>query len=148
VVTQLPRIFVVTEETILTDIAIAYTVPRSFDETLQSVRRALVDGGLEVIADLDLSSYVDRALGVDMPACIVLCVWSRGQLEEELLTEATLPGMLPFHVVISARGNHTTIHIPGSLPRGVLSPLVQAPVTAIQACLARTLDRIAMRQCS
>jgi len=136
----------VAEETILTDSATTYFVPESFDVALQSVRRALADDGLDVIAELDLSRSIEHMLGVDNPPCTVLCVWCPSQLEEKVLAAGPLPGLLPFHVVISARGSHTEIYILSPLPGDALPPRIQAPVRAIQARLSRTLDRIAMRQ--
>jgi hypothetical protein len=136
---------VVVDETILTESATAYSVPESFDVVVQSVRRALAVDGFHVIAELDLSGYIERMLGIGMLACAALCVCSQGQLEEELVAAGAMPGLLPLHVVISARGSHTEIHILGLLPEEALPPRTYAPVTAIQTRLSRTLDRIAMR---
>src|SRR5204863_2819079 len=100
-----------------TDAATTYFSPQPFDTALRSVRRALAENGLDVIQELNLSRSLERTLGVATPACTVLCVWSFRQLEDMMLDQAPMPGLLPLHVVISPRGSQTDIHILGSLPQ-------------------------------
>ena len=130
-----------------TDGATTYLMQQPFEAGLRSVRRALAESGLDVVEELNLSRSIERMLGIVTPACTVLCVWSFRQLEEMILDQELMPGLLPLHVVVSARGNQTDIHVMGLLPcDGTLPSSTLAPVIAMQTYVARTLDKIAMRQ--
>lgn len=131
----------------LTDGAITYFMQQPFEAGLRSIRLALAESGVDVIEELNLSRSIERMLGIVTPACTVLCVWTLRQLEEMTLEKEPMPGLLPLHVVVSARGNQTDIHVMGLLPcNGAVPANTIAPVVAMQTYLARTLDRIAMRQ--
>lgn len=125
-----------------TEGAVTYFVPDCFRVALSFVRRALANDGFDVTQELDLSRSIELMLGVVTAPCTVLCVWRPAEFEDK----ASMTALLPLHVVVSAQGGHTEIHIPGSLSCEGLPSSVLAPVTATQSHLARTLDRIAMRR--
>ncbi len=88
-----------------------YSIPEPFDKAVKSLRRALAEAGLKITGELDLSAHLRRRLLVDTPPCLVLFA---GPATPALYWPSGHPGaaaLTPLHLVISARGSQTEIHV-------------------------------------
>jgi len=115
-----------------------YHIPEPFLDAVQTVRRTLVEAGLKITGELNMSERLQRRLQVDTPPCHVLFVGSSAPLSRDVL-------YTPLHVVISARGPHSEIHI-------LRVPLLQdakepdlAELGRLRAEIGCAIERIAMR---
>jgi len=123
--------------------AFTYLLPEPYETALKILRRALADGGIEVVEVLDLSRTIRGMLGVEMHGCTVLCI----SADKDLHALAATTGLLPLHVAIAPRGRHAEVHVLAPLQQvETLPSAAMAPVIAIQARLSQVLDRIAMRE--
>lgn len=101
-----------------------YSIPVPFDHAVQSLRTALGEAGLKITGQLDVSARLQCRLLVNTPPCLVLFAGP----------PATLT---PLHIVVSARGLRTEIHLLKIPPTGEMG--------LFRARLSRALEKIAMR---
>src|SRR5579864_35164 len=96
--------------------ATTYSIPESFEAALKLIRAALYRAGLSVPGELDISGRIQRSLGIGMAPCRILYVCSK-QSSLEVTNVCPAVGIfLPLHLVVSARGEQTEIHVLASLP--------------------------------
>ena len=125
--------------------ATTYSIPESFDAALKLIRAALVRAGLGVVGELDISGRIQRSLGIVMAQRKVLYVWSK-QSSLEAINMCPVVGIfLPLHLVVSARGKQTEIHLLASLPSNSGAPPFSA-VNGLQDEVSRTIEKIAMQR--
>ena len=115
-----------------------YHIPEPFHDAVEMVRRTLVEAGLKITGQLNMSERLQRRLQVNTPPCHVLFVGPSVPLSRDIV-------YTPLHVVISARGSHSEIHI-------LRVPLLQdatepdlAEVGRLRAEVGCAIERIAMR---
>ena len=124
-----------------------YSIPESFDEAARSLRRVLAEAGLKITGELDLSGHLQRRLLVDTPPCLVLFA---GPATPVLDGPAGHPGaaaLAPLHIVISARGSQTEIHVLRIPPPqdGAPDASAMAVLGRFRAQLAQAIEKIGMR---
>ena len=118
-----------------------YHVPLPFESAVKTLRRALAEAGLKVTMELNVSDRIRRRLLVGMSPCLILFA-SSTDLELETTGE-----LAPLHVVISAHGEHSEIHI----LRVIRSEEAAQPAPGVellkrlQSKIAQTIGTIAMR---
>ncbi|MEO8595900.1 MAG: hypothetical protein ABI759_21445 [Candidatus Solibacter sp.] len=114
-----------------------YYIPESFEEAVQSVRRTLVESGLRITGELNMSERLQRRLRVHTAPCQVLFVGPAAPLR-------TGAAFTPLHVVISERGAHAEIHIM-RVPAAEGAREGLAEIGPLRAQVAQAIERIAMR---
>jgi uncharacterized protein (DUF302 family) len=122
-----------------------YSVPEPFEAALKLIRAVLARAGLSVQGELDVSRRIQRSLGIGMARCKVLYVFSDQSLESiNIRPEVGI--ILPLHIVVSARGGQTEIHLLASLPSNSdnPAPALADPVNRLQDKISRAFEKIAM----
>jgi uncharacterized protein (DUF302 family) len=125
--------------------AATYAIPESFEEALKLIRAVLARAGLSVVGELDISGRIQRSLGIGMAQCKVLYVCSKQSILEAIDKCPAVGIFLPLHLVASARGEQTEIHLLASLPSNSGDPLVSA-VNGLQDEVSRAIEKIAMQR--
>jgi uncharacterized protein (DUF302 family) len=125
-----------------------YLIAGPFDKALKEIREALVRGGLSIVAELDVSTRVKRELGIGFIPCRILLVDSSCLLLEAATLDDSAAALFPLHLAVSDHGAQTLIHwISPGLTGGARLPAGSAvPLGKLQALVARSLERIAMRR--
>ena len=124
-----------------------YLLAQPFDEAVALLRGALADASLKVTGELNIAGRIRRSLRIGTTPCVVLFAGpdtAGGEAAEADSREAVLT---PLHVVASAKGRCTEVHILRVLPRedGPFSPVAMAAICGLQCRLSAALGRIAMR---
>jgi uncharacterized protein (DUF302 family) len=124
-----------------------YSIPEPFDEAVRSLRRVLADAGLKITGELDLSGRLQRRLLVDTPPCLVLFA---GPAPPVLLWPSGHPGtaaLTPLHIVVSARGLQTEVHVLRIPPPqdGEADASAMAVLGRFRAQLSQAIEKIGMR---
>ena len=88
-----------------------YCIPEPFDEAVRSVRRVLAEAGLKIIGQSDLSARLRHRLLVDTPPCLVLFAGLTMPMRNGPAGHPGAAALTPLHIVVSARGQQTEIHI-------------------------------------
>ena len=125
--------------------ATTYSIPEPVEEALKVIREALARAGLSVVGELDISRRIQRSLGIGMAQCKVLYVCSKQSMPEAINVCAAVGIFLPLHVVVSARGEQTEIHLLAFLSSNSGDPLVSA-VNGLQDEVSRAIEKIAMQR--
>jgi uncharacterized protein (DUF302 family) len=124
-----------------------YSIPEPFDEAVRSLRRVLSEAGLKITGELDLSARLQRSLLVDTPPCLVLFA---GLAAPVLHGPSGHPGaaaLTPLHIVVSARGAQTEIHVLKIPPPhdGLQDASPIAILGRFRAQLSQAIEKIGMR---
>ena len=125
--------------------ATTYSIPEPFDAALKLIRAALARAGLSVLGELDISGRIQRSLGIGMAQRRVLYVCSKQSSLEAINVCPGVGIFLPLHLVVSARGEQTEIHLLASLPSNSGDPLVSA-ANGLQDGVSRAIEKIAMQR--
>jgi uncharacterized protein (DUF302 family) len=125
--------------------ATTYSIPEPFDAALKLIRAALARAGLSVLGELDISRRIQRSLGIGMAQRRVLYVCSKQSCLEAINVCPWVGILLPLHLVVSARGGQTEIHLLSSLPPNSGDPLVSA-ANGLQDGVSRAIEKIAMQR--
>lgn len=114
-----------------------YCVAGSFEQTVQALREALIGEDLQLTGELDVSQRLREKLMVGSAPCRVLFVTAQTAGDPR---EAAL---LPLHIVISAAGSQTEIHMMRRLP----APDKQftTVLRLLQIRVAKAIEKIGMR---
>ena len=128
--------------------AITYLVPEPFEKALKILRKALLEGELQIQAEFDVSGRISRQLGVGLSPCRILCVDCPFLLLETVARDGSAIVLLPLHVVVSSRGPETAVYVPRSVSSNGIGFAFEAadPVNKLQARVSRILEKIAMRE--
>ena len=128
--------------------ATTYSIPESFEAALKLIRAALARAGLSVIGELDISGRIQRSLGIGMAQCKVLYVCSKQSILEAINVCPAVGIFLPLHIVVSARGEQTEIHLLASLlaDNDNPSPAVATPLNRFRDEISRAIEKVAMRR--
>jgi len=125
-----------------------YLIPEPFERALKLLRESLRKEGLSIPMELDLSRRVRRELGVRLLPCKVLCIDSPMVLVEAMAIDPAGAIFLPLHVVVTARGPQTLVHLasPATIRQAEVPVGVKAPLGRLQMRLASILQRLGGRQ--
>ena len=124
-----------------------YSVSEPFEQAVKSLRKALADGNLKLAGELDMSSRFRQRLLMSTAPCRVLFVTATPATFEELGADPRAAALTPLHIVVSARGAQTEIHLLRALPaqNGPLDRPTMAVFRQLQARIAHAVERIGMR---
>lgn len=124
-----------------------YSVLQPFEEAVKSLRRVLADGNLKLAGELDMSSRIRQRLLISTAPCRVLFVTATSAVFEKLGADPCAAALTPLHIVVSARGLQTEIHLLRSVPasNGPLDQPTTAAFRQLQARIAQAVERIGMR---
>jgi uncharacterized protein (DUF302 family) len=119
-----------------------------FTKALKLIRRTLLEGGLEIPAELDMANRIRKALRVDVPPCRVLCVDCPVALLEALALDRSAAVLLPLHLVVAGQDGFTLVHLlnPAAALYGGLPVTARAAVSRLQARVAQTIESVSVRQ--
>jgi len=114
-----------------------YWVAGSFEETIHVLREALAVENLQLAGELDVAQRLREKLLIGTAPCRVLFVTAKAS------GDARAAALLPLHIVISAAGSQTEIHMMRRLPaQDGLSAMV---LRQLQTRVARAIEKIGMR---
>lgn len=118
------------------------------NEAVRLIRQALVEGGLEIAAELDMSGRIRKALRIDLPPCRVLCVDCPLALLEALTLDRSAAVLLPLHVVAAGQDGFTVVHLlnPAAALYSGLPVTARAAVSKLHARIARAIESVSTRQ--
>jgi len=124
-----------------------YAVREPFEQAVRSLRKALSDGNLKLAGELDMSSRIRQRLLVDTAPCRVLFVTAEPGVFEELGADPCAAALTPLHVVISARGSQTEVHLLRTLSdhQQRMDRPTLAAFRSLQIRIAEAVERIGMR---
>jgi uncharacterized protein (DUF302 family) len=124
-----------------------YSVSEPFELAVKSLRKVLADANLKLAGELDMSSRIRQTLLIDTAPCRVLFVAATPASLGELGADPCAAALTPLHIVVSARGSQTEIHLLRALPAHNISldqPTMEV-FRRLQARIAQAVERIAMR---
>jgi len=84
-------------------------VAERWEVVLGRVREALAEQGFEVLTELDLSKTLGTRLGVELPPQVVLGVSRVPLTYAALQAEPSVGVLLPWHLVVRAQDDSTTV---------------------------------------
>jgi uncharacterized protein (DUF302 family) len=114
-----------------------YWVAGSFEETIHALREAMALEDLELAGELDVANRLREKLLVGTAPCRVLFVSAKAA------GDLCVAALLPLHIVISAAGSQTEIHVMRKIPaEDGQSAMV---LRQLQIRVARAIEKIGMR---
>ena len=126
---------------------ITYLIARPFEQAVKLLRKVLSRANLKITGELNMSGRIQRRLLITTPPCLVLFASPSTPLIENTAPESGPPALTPLHIVVSARGSQTEIHILRVMPRAD-GPLDRAAVAALgrlQGAISQAIEKIGMR---
>ena len=125
---------------------ITYSIPQAFDEAARSMRRVLGEAGLKITGELDLSGRLRRRLLVDTPPCLVLFAGPSTPVIDGPAGHLGAAALAPLHIVISARGSQTEVHVLRiTSPQDAQDASAMTVLVRFRAQLAEAIEKIGMR---
>jgi uncharacterized protein (DUF302 family) len=114
---------------------------------LPRLRTTLRREQLSIAAEITIAHRVKLTLGIDVPACRILLIDNPAFLLETTAIDRTCGIFIPMHLVVSAAGNRTLVHMLNleHIRRSDLPIGIRAPVMDLQRQILRALARIAQR---
>ena len=121
-------------------------VRQPFAKTLKVVRRALVEAGLEISADVDIAGRIRKALRFDLPPCRVLYVDCPVALLEAIALDRSAAVLLPLHLVVEGRDEFTLVHLlnPTAALYGGLPVTARAAVSKLQTRVMHAVESVSV----
>ena len=123
---------------------LTYSIAQPFQQALKAVRRVLTCRGLELSGELDVAGRLRQKLGIGTAPCVVLLASIPGALADAIAADPFAAGLVPIHVVVSSRAEHSEIHVLGLLPMNEDSRAMAA-VKQIQTEVLQAVEKISMR---
>jgi len=123
-----------------------YLVPEPFELAVKSLRKILADANLKLAGELDMSNRILEKLRIGTAPCRVLFVAATPAAFGSGAAPCAA-ALTPLHIVVSARGSQTEIHLLRTLPAQNIS-LDQSTMAAfrhLQARIVQAVERIGMR---
>lgn len=93
----------------MTACALATTLHRPYEETVEAVRAQLGEAGFGVLTEIDLRATLKQKLGVDVAPQVILGACRPRLAHEALQAEPSIAALLPCNVVVRAVDDHTTV---------------------------------------
>lgn len=127
--------------------SIGYLLREPFDRAVESVCKSLVNRGLRVAGQLNVSRRVELSLGIVLEPCKIVFVLPDPSVLGAPDIHPSAAIFLPLHIVISGNGAHTEIQVQNRLRPGAEAglPALVAPVMETQAQISEAIEAIAMR---
>ena len=124
-----------------------YLVSEPFDLAVKSLRKVLADANLKLAGELDMASRIRKRLLIGTAPCRLLFVAATPAAFEELGFYPRAAALTPLHIVVSASGSQTKIHLLRALPAqdGPLDRPTMEVFRHLQVRIAQAVERIAMR---
>ena len=124
-----------------------YLLAQPFEEGVALLRRALAEANLRVTGELNMSNRIRRSLLIGTTPCVVLFAGPHPEARETAAGHSRDSVLTPLHVVASAKGSCTEVHILRALPRpdSPVTPAAMAMIGELQTKLSEVIGRIAMR---
>jgi len=123
-----------------------YLVTEPFEPAVKSLRKVLAEANLKLAGELDMSTRIRQTLLIGTAPCRVLFVTATRAEFEESGAAPCAAALTPLHIVVSARGSQTEIHLLRALPaqNGPLDQSTAEVFRRLQARIARAVERIGM----
>jgi hypothetical protein len=118
---------------------------RSFDEpfarSVPLVRRLLLDAGLRIVTEIEVSNGPDYHYGLATHSCVVLLVDTPVLLFEAIALDRGAAVFVPVHVVVGGDHGSSYVHWANPIATSGLRPPVSArrPLENLYACVTRAL---------
>ena len=127
--------------------SIKYSLREPFERAVESVCRSLRSRGLQIAGQLDVSSRLERTLGIALPPCRIVFVLPNPSTPSTINIHPWAAIFLPLHVVISGHDGQTEIQVQNKVQAGheAAAPALFGPVMETQAQISEAIDSIAMR---
>ena len=124
-----------------------YLLPQPFEKGVALLRRALAEARLRITGELNMSGRIRRSLLIGTTPCVVLFAAPENGGQDPAVASSREAVLTPLHVVASAKGSCTEVHILRVLPRenALLSPTAMAAFRGLQSRLSEAIGRVAMR---
>jgi len=124
-----------------------YLIAQPFDRAVELLRKALSRANLKITGELNMSGWIQRQLLIGTAPCLVLLVSPVTSVIEGFATDPCPPALTPLHIVVSARGAQTEIHVLRVLPRedGPLDRVAVAALGRLQTAISQAIEKIGMR---
>jgi hypothetical protein len=97
-------------------------IPEPFGKSVPLVRRLLLDAGLSVVEEFDVSNSPSFRLGIAPRSCVVLLVDIPVLLFEAIALDRAAAVFLPIHVVISGDRDTSYVHWANPMTSSNLRP--------------------------
>jgi uncharacterized protein (DUF302 family) len=123
-----------------------YLVAAPFDQAVKVVRKILSGANLRITGELNMSGRIQRALLIHTAPCVVLFA-SPATDPENFAGNPSGAALIPLHIVISARGTQTEVHVLRALPRddGTVDRRMTAATRDLQTLIGQAIETIGMR---
>ena len=122
-----------------------FSIAEPFQEAVRSVREVLAAANLSITGELDLSSRIRRRLLIRTKPCLILFVSPSGPALQALSGDPHAAVQIPVHIVVSACGSGTEIHVLRVLPREGDPGDRLSALREVLAEISRAMEKIAMR---
>jgi uncharacterized protein (DUF302 family) len=124
-----------------------YSVSEPFEQAVRSLRKVLAGGNLQITGELDMSGRIRQRLLISTAPCRVLFVNARVSVFENREPDSYTAALTPLHIVVSARGSQTEIHLLRASPadNGALDLVTTAAFQRLQTETAQAIEKIGMR---
>jgi uncharacterized protein (DUF302 family) len=123
-----------------------YLIAEPFDRGVRLVRKALSQANLSIAGELNLAGRVQRALLIHTAPCVILfaCLPTA---TECFPSDPVQTAFSPLHVVVSARGSQTEVHILRVLPRDGENgnSRIVGTLAALKDRIAEAIESVGMR---
>ena len=119
-------------------------IPESFGKSVPLIRRLLLDGGLSIVEEFNVSREPYFQLGIASRSCVVLLVDTPALLFECIALDRAATVFLPVHVVISGDRDTSYVHWANPMASSGLRPPAPAKVPLKNLCarITRALSRL------
>ena len=88
-----------------------YILQESYEKTLKLLRAELVNCGLRIPAEMDVSDTIREGLGLHLNPCRVLYVCCPWYLLQAAVVDRSATGIVPLRVVVWERGGQTVVRL-------------------------------------
>jgi hypothetical protein len=126
--------------------AVSYTrmVSAPLSKTLLLIRRALLNAGLNIVGELDISHEPCLQPGTNSRSCVVLLVDSPVLVFEAVALDRAGAAFVPVHIVVSGERDMSFVHWANPATVSGLRPPAAAkiPLERLSARITQALERI------
>jgi hypothetical protein len=123
-----------------------YLVSEPFELAIKSLRKILADANLKLAGELDMSSRIRATLRIGTTPCRLLFV-AATPAQFASGADRYAAALTPLHILVSARGAQTEVHLLRTLPAHNISldqPTMEV-FRNVQARIVQAVERIGMR---
>ena len=123
-----------------------YLIAEPFDRAVNLVRKVLSGANLKIVGELNMSGRLQRALWIRTAPCTVLFA-SAPTSPASFVSDPQEAALTPLHIVVSAHGSQSEVHVLRVLPRHDGTPDFRAIAASslLQTAIAQAIATIGMR---